>query len=92
MNTVQFYMPRSVAEALPIQAIAPEARRAGIEGATLQYSNTRWRPAETLVTGQMLAAQHLPERLRHLRREAAALLLEQAKQAVDALEAAIAPP
>ena len=90
MSTVQTYIPRAVAEALPIQGIAAEARGVGLEGATLQYSNTRWRPAEVLVTCQMPVARYLLDRLRLLAAEADAELVEPAKRAVSALEAAIA--
>lgn len=71
-GTVQFYMPRTVAEALPIEGIAAEARGAGVVDATLQYSSTRWRPAETLVTCQLPVAEYLLERLRSLARDAEA--------------------
>lgn len=92
MSTVQTYLPRAVADALPIRGIAAEARGVGIEGATLQYSNTRWRLAETLVTCQMPVAQFLLERLRELARDADGELLGPARRAVEALEAAIAHP
>ena len=96
MSTVQTYIPRAVAEALPIQGIAAEARGVGLAGATLQYSNTRWRPAETLVTCQLPVAKFLLGRLQRLEVEAHALghdeLLEPAKRAVSALEDAIAHP
>lgn len=85
-------MSRAVAEALPIGGIAAEARGAGLTEATLQYSNTHWRPAETLVTCQLPVAQYLLERLRQLAREAEADLLAPARRAVAALEDAIAHP
>ena len=70
-GTVQTYLPRAVADALPIQGLAMEAQGAGLEGATLQYSTTRWRPAETLVTCQYAVAEYVLERLRRLAGEAA---------------------
>ena len=90
MSTVQTYIPRAVADALPIQGIAAEARGAGIDGATLQYSNTRWRPAEVLVTCQMPVARYLLARLRLLARDADAELVDPAKRAVTAIERGIA--
>ena len=92
MSTVQTYIPRAVADALPIQGIAAEARGAGIDGATLQYSNTRWRPAETPITCQLPVARFLMDRLRELAHDADAELLEPTGRAIAALEDAIAHP
>ena len=92
MSTVQTYIPKAVAEALPIQGIAAEARGVGLADATLQYSNTRWRPAETLVTCQLPVAEFLLERLRELAADADDELLAPATRAVNALEDAIAHP
>ena len=96
MSTVQFYMSRVVADALPIQGIAAEARGVGLTDATLQYSNTRWRPGETLVTCQMPVARFLVDRLRQLAADTGATddetLIVACARAVNAVIEAIAHP
>ena len=96
MSTVQFYMARLVADALPIQGIAAEARGAGLTDATLQYSKTRWRPGETLVTCQMPVARFLLNRLQQLAADARASgdagLIVASMRALEAAENAIAHP
>jgi hypothetical protein len=90
--SAQFYILRAVADALPIEGVAPEARASGITGARLEYSTVHSGPAQVRITCAPDVARYLVERLRELAgaahyRHDEALLIECAKAVDAALEA-----
>lgn len=65
MTAVQFLIPRSVADALPIDEIKPRARAAGLERASLEY-NAKDARGQLRVTCSRVMADFLLEQLRAL--------------------------
>jgi hypothetical protein len=100
MSTVQFYISRAVADALPIERIAPGARAFGIAGVQLEYSTVSAGPSRMRITCSVDVAYYLVEQLRNLAGNGGSrgderLMVscaEAVKAALDGIDAAVRRP
>jgi hypothetical protein len=94
-ETIQFYIPRAAADALPIEQIGARARAAGVERPRLEYSTMGVRPGTIRITWRTPMALFLGDELRVLAGKAEAKddaeLLKHCVAAVATVMGAIEP-